>query len=304
MTWRKKGLIYEFDRALGWAEHSASKPAPILLDDTRVRVFIGCRDGSGVSRIGFVDLDARDPSRVLRVSPRPVLDIGVPGMFDDNGVVPCVAVRHGAAIYLYYEGYQLGTKVKFTSFAGLAISRDDGETFERWDCVPVLERSAEGALVRVIHSVLPLADGRWRVFYTAGSEFVTLGSTQHPCYQILFQDTEDGVTFSPAGRPVVRAEGDEYRVGKPSVIEHDGGYLMLFSKAARTVPYRLAAARSSDSLTWQRAGDDFVIEPSAAGWDSRMVTYPYLLRLQDRMLVLYNGNNYGETGFGWAEWLT
>ena len=111
MTWHKKGLIYELDRSLGWAEHSASKPAPIVLDEKRVRVFVGCRDGSGVSRIGFVDLDANDPSRILRVSPRPVLDIGTPGMFDDNGVVPCVAVRRGSAIYLYYEGYQLGTKV-------------------------------------------------------------------------------------------------------------------------------------------------------------------------------------------------
>jgi predicted GH43/DUF377 family glycosyl hydrolase len=302
MTWHKKGLIYAFDRSLGWAEHSASKPAPIVLDETRVRVFVGCRDGSGVSRIGFVDLDAKNPSRILRVSRGPVLDIGTPGMFDDNGVVPCVAVRLGSAIYLYYEGYQLGTKVKFTSFAGLAISRDDGETFERWDRVPVLDRAAEGSLVRVIHAVLPLADGRWRVFYTAGSQFVALGTAQRPHYQIFYQDTDDGVAFSPAGSLIVGVEGDEYRVGKPSVLEHDGGYLMLFSKAARTVPYRVAAARSPDSLTWQRAGDDLVLEPSAEGWDSQMVTYPYLLRLGNRMVVLYNGNNYGETGFGWAEW--
>jgi predicted GH43/DUF377 family glycosyl hydrolase len=282
--------------------HSASKPAPIFLDEKRLRVFVGCRDGSGVSRIGFVDLDANDPSRILRVSPRPVLDIGQPGMFDDNGVVPCVAVRRGSAIYLYYEGYQLGTKVKFTSFAGLAISRDDGETFERWDCVPVLDRSAEGSLIRVIHAVLPLADGRWRVFYTAGSKFVTLGTTPRPHYQIFVQDTDDGSKFSPAGLLIVPVEGDEYRIGKPSVLEHEGGYVMLFAKAARTVPYRVGGARSSDSLTWQRAGDELVVEPSAEGWDSQMVAYPYLLRLGDRMVVLYNGNNYGETGFGWAEW--
>lgn len=302
MTWHKKGLIYEFDRSLGWAAHSASKPAPIVLDEKRVRVFIGCRDGSGVSRIGFVDLDANDPSRILRVSPRPVLDIGAPGMFDDNGVVPCVALRRDSAIYLYYEGYQLGTKVKFTSFTGLAISHDDGETFERWDRVPVLDRSAEGSLIRVVHAVLPLADGRWRVFYTAGSEFVTLGTSQHPHYQIFVQDTADGIAFSAAGSLVVGVERDEYRVGKPTVLEHDGGYLMLFSKAARAVPYRVGVARSADSLTWQRAGNDLVVEPSAAGWDSQMVAYPYLLRLGNRMVVLYNGNNYGETGFGWAEW--
>ena len=302
MPWIKRGRIYEVDRSLGWAEHSASKPAPIFLDDKRMRVFLGCRDRGGVSRVGYVDVDARDPSRVLGVCPRPVLDIGTRGMFDDNGVVPCVAVRRGDEIYLYYEGYQLGTRVKFTAYTGLAISRDNGETFERWDCIPVLDRSAEGALIRSINAVLPIDGTRWRVYYTAGADFVKLGASEHPSYQIFVQDTPDGVTFARVGKQIISLEGDEYRVGKPSVIEHDGGYLMLYSAATRTTPYRIGAARSADALSWNRIGKDYAIETSPEGWDSQMVAYPYLIPVGGQVAALYNGNNYGETGFGWAIW--
>lgn len=34
-----------------------------------------------------MDVDANNPSRILEVSERPVLDIGTPGSFDENGVV-------------------------------------------------------------------------------------------------------------------------------------------------------------------------------------------------------------------------
>jgi predicted GH43/DUF377 family glycosyl hydrolase len=49
-------------------------------------MYAGFRDQQGVSSVGFVDLDAHDPARVLRVSERPVLEQGRPGTFDDNGV--------------------------------------------------------------------------------------------------------------------------------------------------------------------------------------------------------------------------
>ena len=97
-------------------------------------------DGT-VGRIGYVDLDADDPARVLRVSPRPVLDIGAPGAFDENGILPTAVVPHQGKLYLYYVGYQLGQQVRYYQFQGLAVSADGGESFQRVRRTPVLERS-------------------------------------------------------------------------------------------------------------------------------------------------------------------
>lgn len=94
MKWDKKGLIYGPNGDSSWAQGWALQPTPLLLrDEGRIRVFAGFRTREGVSRVGFVDLSAQNPSRILRVSEKPALDIGVPGAFDENGVVPCAVVE-------------------------------------------------------------------------------------------------------------------------------------------------------------------------------------------------------------------
>jgi hypothetical protein len=42
------------------------------------------------------------------------------------------------------------------------------------------------------------------------------------------------------------------------------------------------------------------IDVSSAGWDSEMVEYPHVFDHQGTRYMLYNGNHYGETGFGYA----
>src|SRR5437868_1440829 len=110
MKWEKLGFVYRPNGESAWRSHSALQPTPFLLDQTTIRVFVGFRDETGASRIGAVDVDAANPTKVIRVSKDPVLDIGEPGTFDDNGVVPCAAVEREGKVYLYYSGYQLAGK--------------------------------------------------------------------------------------------------------------------------------------------------------------------------------------------------
>ena len=86
-TWQKKGLIFAPDGRMPWAQHTALTPTPFRLSQKVIRVFAGFRDDQGVSRIGFVDVDAFNPNKVLGVSDKPVLGTGKAGCFDDNGVI-------------------------------------------------------------------------------------------------------------------------------------------------------------------------------------------------------------------------
>jgi len=127
MRWIKKGLIYGPDGQSRWAVHSALQPTPIVLSNTVIRVYVGFRDEQGVSRVGFVDVKADDPSTVLDVSREPVLDIGQDGTFDENGVVPCAITKREGQLYLYYAGYQLGHKVRFVAYGGSSHWRGGGK---------------------------------------------------------------------------------------------------------------------------------------------------------------------------------
>ena len=116
------GLIYLPDGSLPWARSHAMLPTPLDLGDGRLRIYVASLDDDGVGRIGYVDVDISDPSRVLAVAAEPVLDVGQPGAFDDNGVNPCSVVRWGDEVRLYYIGYQLAVHVRYLLFSGLVRS--------------------------------------------------------------------------------------------------------------------------------------------------------------------------------------
>lgn len=296
------GRVYVPDGSLPWARRYAFPPTPHLLGDEVIRVYVAFCDSEMVGRVGYVDVDARDPSRVLRVSPRPVLDIGVPGAFDENGVVPCAVVERDGRLYLYYAGYQLGRKVRFYVFGGLAVSDDGGETFRRRSRVPVCDRTDRELLFRVIHSIM-YEGGRWRVWYGGGSEFTTDAERgyQLPNYNIRYAESADGFSLPEEFRVCVDTGGeDEYRVGRPYVIRHGGRYKMFYSAGTKSHGYRLAYAESADGVEWERRDSEVGIDVSASGWDSEMQAYPSVVSHGERTYLFYNGNDYGREGFGYA----
>jgi predicted GH43/DUF377 family glycosyl hydrolase len=300
MKWEKKGLIYCPDGNLAWARHTALQPTPLQINDSTIRVFLGFRDDDGIGRVGYVDVSAENPLEVLRISERPSLDIGIPGAFDENGVVPCAVVKRNDRIYLYYAGYQLGHKVRFIAFSGLAISTDDGHTFQRYSQVPIIDRSDGELLFRAIHSIMYDED-KWKAWYGAGSEFLSGSQKTLPCYNIRYMESEDGISFPRNGKVVIDIRDDEHRVGRPYVIKTDGQYKMFFGAGSEKDPYRLAYAESPDGISWTRRDDQLGIELSNDGWDSEMMAYPAVVNCNSRVYMFYNGNDYGKTGFGYAE---
>ncbi len=301
MEWIKKGLVWGPDGSTEWARHSALQPTALVLDD-RIRVFVGVRDEQGVSRVVFVDLDRDDPGRVLRVSERPVLDIGLAGCFDDNGVVPCAVVRRGdGRLFLYYGGYQIATKVKFLAFGGLAISTDDGESFHRYSEVPVMERAPGEAFFKAAHCVL-FDDGIWKMWYGAGSEFVKNDQGDSlPKYFTRYVESADGIYPDGPGEDCFAPGGVEYRLGRASVIRTGDLYRMFFAWATMTSGLQLGYAESKDGRTWSRDDAALNLGHSENEFDSRHMSSPNVVRAADKIFLFYNGNDYGRQGFGCAE---
>lgn len=300
MNWTKGGLIYGPTGELAWATHSALQPTPFLNERAgTIRVFAGFRNDDGVSRVGYVDVSAANPGAVLRVSQKPVLDIGIPGTFDENGVVPCAISERDGKLFLFYAGYQLGRKIKFLVFSGLAISEDGGESFQRYSQTPVCERQDGELFFRVIHTMLHDGDG-WRAWYGGGSSFDTENGKQYPRYNIRHAESPDGLHLSPSYQVCVDMQEGEYRVGRPFVIKDNGVYRMFYGAGTKELGYRLAYAESSDGINWARKDDEVGISVSTSGWDSEMQAYPSIVKCREGTYMFYNGNDYGRDGFGYA----
>jgi len=300
--WNKKGLIFDTARqgVGGWMRHSALTPTPYRLDDERIRVFAGFRDADGVSRIGYVDVRADDPSEIIQVSAEPVLDIGRDGCFDDNGMILGDIVDAGGSLHMFYVGFQRVAKAKFLAFTGLAISRDGGDSFQRVQETPILDRAPGRSTIAAVHSAM-YDNGRWRLWYAVGDDWEIIDGRPFPRYHIRYMETQDPVAIPREDHVCLLPQGSEYRIGRPRVYRIDGKYVMYFTRGNLTGEYFPGVALSDDGLTWERRDADLGMALSTSGWDSRVICYPALIPQRDKVLMFYNGNDMGVDGFGVAE---
>lgn len=300
MQWKARNKIMTPDRERPWWEHSSLAPSPLLRGGA-IRLYVGGIDTQGISSIGYVDVDAEDPGRVLRVSEEPVLVKGRPGMFDDNGVFPASVTRVGDKVFLYYTGFELCEKIRYRMMGGLAVSDDDGETFRRVTEAPVTDRAAEGLFFRGGPSVTP-EHGRLRAVYSAGSAWEFIGDRLRPTYDIFGSISPDGVEFPSSGRPLLARRGGEHGLGRPQIVRVDGLYRMFFCIRTPDMRYASGYATSENGWDWTRSDEALNLPHGEAGsWDSEMVYFPNFLDTGSRRFLFYIGNDFSRAGFGYAE---
>jgi hypothetical protein len=300
MKWKKMGRIYVPDGSMPWAKKYAFPPTPYFLSDDVLRIYVAFCDEQMVGRIGYVDISAENPAEVLAVSREPILDIGTPGAFDENGLLPTSVLDVNGQIYMYYVGYQLGMKVRYYQFEGLAVSDDRGETFRRRLRVPVTDRTDAEMLNRT-SAFVRRRDGLFEMWYVGGSEWTTVNGKALPMYNIRYLTSEDGIRWPAEGRVCIDYENeDEHAFGKPFILEDGGIHKMFYSVRSRSKGYRLGYAESEDGQNWTRKDAAVGIDVSESGWDSQMIAYSAVVKYRDRVYMFYNGNNLGETGFGYA----
>ena len=96
---------------------------------------------------------------------------------------------------------------------------------------------------------------------------------------------------------------------KPHVIQENGIYKMWYAyrgdQGYREDPsqaYRIGYAESGDGIGWERMDDRAGIDVSDDGWDSVMISFPFVYDFGGTRYMLYNGNGFGLTGIGYATW--
>lgn len=301
MNWVKMGLVYCPDGKVEWMNNSVLTPQPFLLNEEIIRVYGSFRDKTGVGRIGFVDVLAKNPLEVIKISSKPVLDVGPAGCFNDNGMLLGDVLRVGNEIWMYYVAFQKVAKVKFYAFSGLAISKDGGNSFSHLSRVPIMDRAEEGLFGRCIHSVIRDEDC-FRIWYSVIFDWKSINGVSYPMYDIKYIESRDGVKIGDEGVSCVKCVGDEYRIGRPRVRKlTDNKWEMRYTSDTIRKEYRAGYAESEDGINWTRKDHLSGLHPSQIGFDSEMACYPVVIETNYGTYLFYNGNGMGRTGFGVAK---
>lgn len=301
MIWEKRGKLCDCESLnLNWCKLNITTPIPYLLDDGRLRIYASFCDADNRGRMGYIDLNASNPSEILGYSKKPLLDIGKPGSFDDNGLMTSSLFEEDGKIYVFYSGFQKHIKVPYVSLTGVAVSSDGGNSFERVHEVPLLERRDGELFVRSSGEVIKVNDG-YRIYYASGENWIQReDSTAAPKYMIKSIDSTKIDSFTEDGRLVISLKDDEYGLTTPQVLKTDHGYQMFYSVRSLSKGYRMGYAESVDGICWERQDEKMELDVSDCGWDSEMICFGKTITYDNKTYLFYCGNHYGRDGIGYA----
>lgn len=315
MRWHKLGKIFDpTQHALpNGCVQFAQSPQALVFDDF-VRIYFSTRavdtNGKFLSHIAFVDM-RKDLREVIRVSDQTVIPLGGLGCFDEHGIFPMSVMRHGDAVYGYTCGWNRRVSVSVDTAIGLAISHDDGLTFQRIGNGPVLAASLHEPCL-VGDGFVKVIDGVYHMWYIFGTGWKRYASDAPPdrTYKIGHATSSDGINWikEEARQIITDRLGADESQALPTVIALADRYHMFFCyresfdfRAGKGRGYRIGHAWSDDLTNWTRDDDDPLLEGTAGEWDSDMQCYPHVFECDGRVYLLYNGNAFGRYGFGLAE---
>jgi predicted GH43/DUF377 family glycosyl hydrolase len=135
LDWHKQGMVLEPDPQ-SWEGSYLAANGAALFDGREFSYWYQ----AGSSDVPHLGLARSSDGRTWRREPRPVLDPGPRGSWDERGVADPYVIPAGSLLYLYYLGQDRAHQQRI----GVARSRD-GVTWEKLRSNPILELGNNGS---------------------------------------------------------------------------------------------------------------------------------------------------------------
>lgn len=315
MKWIKHGKIFDptQHKLPNNCVQFAQSPQTLVFDDF-VRIYFSTRavdkNKKFLSHIAFVDM-SKDFKKIIRISDDVVIPLGELGAFDEHGIFPINVLRHGERVMAYTTGWNRRVSVSVDTAIGLAISSNNGLTFERQGVGPVLAASIHEPCL-VGDGFVKVINGTFHMWYIFGTGWKKYAPESEPdrTYKIGHAVSKDGVNWvKEEAKQIIpdRIGGDESQA-LPTVIEIDGRHHMFFCYREsfdfrRTAGrgYQVGHAFSDNLIDWVRDDANPILEGTPGDWDGNMQCYPHVFSCDGKVYLLYNGDEFGRYGFGLAE---
>ena len=144
------------------------------------------------------------------------------------------------------------------------------------------------------------------MWYISGTRWVQVEGRHEPVYVIKYASSDDGIRWQRPNRQCIPHTHEYEAFSHPTVLKVNGRYRMWYcfrhSMDYRdgAGAYRIGYAESEDGLSWDRMDAVNGLGVAQTGWDSTMTCYPFAIDIDGQIVMFYNGNGFGRTGFGYA----
>ena len=300
-NWEKINLIYSGDNIKGF--NYAAVPISMFITKDTIRIFFTSRNKLNQSHPFYLDYNLKD-GKIVKLINKPLFNVGELGTFDDSGAMPqCVIRKCDKEVWMYYIGWNLGVTVPFRNSIGLAVSYDNGNTFKKKYEGPIMDRTKFEPQFNATPHVI-FDENIYKMWYLSCVKWEKINNIIRHYYHIKYAESNDGINWKREKKIAIDFKyKNEYAISVPRVIVENKIYKMWFSYRGGDISekYRIGYAESKDGVTWVRNDNLVRLEPTQNSWDSDMVCYPDIFEYKNSKYMLYNGNDYGKTGFGLAK---
>lgn len=312
-NWIKQGQIYK----------TRAQIPTVYLTDKFWRIYFADRT-SNKSFIRYLDVEPKNPKKIIYEHKTPILESGALGAFDKEGQMPSCLLEEDEKLFLFYIGWSIRQDVPYHNSIGLAVSEDRGNTFKKLSNGPILTSSSSDPFFVSTPYVLKELN-MYRMWYLSATEWVhgnppeakycikTKFNWAHNIPNVMQVCWNSGInTWMGSGYDAINYKSEnEGGICRPIVIpERENLWKMWYCyrdlknyRTNKNNSYRIGYAEAeSNWLTakWVRKDQDVNLTLSDNEFDSEMLCYPFVVKYEDTYYMFYNGNNFGETGFGYA----
>jgi hypothetical protein len=302
-NWKKMGHIYGCNF---YQTGFAADPFIDILDDERWRVYYTTRTKETKSLPYCLDVRAGNPKEIIKVYEDPLFLPGEIGTFDDSGITMTSILSVGEEKYLYYCGWNREVSVPYSLNIGLAIAKNGGNVFEKVSAGPIMSRSVHNP-IGVSAPCVIMDGGVFKMWYITFTKWKDYDERTEPIFVIKYAESNNGIDWNTSDTICIDSTYEGESFARPWVIKDDRVYKMWFSprgpvgfREKNGDHYMLAYAESLDGINWEKKPECLNLTTSKEGWDSEMIEYASVLKDKENYHMLYNGNQFGKTGFGYA----
>ena len=304
----KHGMILDLNdfSNLEWSQG----PQVLILKDC-LRIYFSTRRQEGkyyYSDIAYADFDLGSMA-LDKVSRHEIISRGKLGTFDFDGIFPFHVFQdpRSQRVLGFICGWKRKVSVDIDMSIGLAESDDGGETFFRLGEGPILTANLDESFL-IGDPFLKWIGDRYYMFYIRGEAWLpTSDGHFERQYRITCATSQDFNSWDRKITGMVPKRFTTEAQAMPSVACIDGVFHLIYCYRDtfdfRKNPlngYRIGHAFSRDLESWSIS--DFEIPLGSSGeWDSEMQCYPQLFELNEKVYIVYNGNNFGRFGIGLVE---
>ncbi|MGZ3861858.1 MAG: hypothetical protein ACXVPN_07600 [Bacteroidia bacterium] len=296
MNWKKLGQVYKMEEIHPLLKTHASNPLAIHLAGDVFRVFFSGRDENNKSSVGYVDIDVIKQTTV-NTCKEPLIKYGNEESFCSHGISIGNLYRQNEKQFILFMGWNIRGNQHWRGDVG-RIELTGTDKMQLNPEKPFMGTDEEDP-ISLSYPFVVFHEGKYKMWY--GSTITWHSENREMIHVIKYATSPDGENWVRHGIAVPYELGVAQAFSRPIVLIEDNKYHMWYSyRSGDGTKYRIGYSVSIDGLNWERKHQDAGIDISATGWDSEMICYPFIFEHKQKKYMLYNGNEFGKTGFGMA----